>query len=49
MPGSASKLLDQLNQPEDARDFARLGEGGALQPGLPLPRPEAVFPRYVNE
>lgn len=49
MPGSASKLLDQLNQPEDARDFARLGEGGALRPGLPLPRPEAVFPRYVNE
>ena len=47
MPGSASKLLDQLNQPEDARDFARLGEGGALQPGLPLPRPEAVFPRKV--
>ena len=49
MPGSATKLLDQLGQSEDERDFTRLGESDALRPGLPLPKPEALFPRYVEE
>tara|TARA_A100001037_G_scaffold306512_1_gene352251 strand:+ start:7148 stop:8710 length:1563 start_codon:yes stop_codon:yes gene_type:complete len=49
MPGSAAKLLDQLGQSDDVRDFSKLGEGGALTPGLALPKPAAVFPRYVED
>jgi methionyl-tRNA synthetase len=49
MPDSAAKMLDQLAVPADARDFARLGEGGRLVPGTPLPKPEGVFPRFVEE
>lgn len=49
MPDSAANLLDQLAQPQDARDFTRLGEGGALEPGLSLPKPAAIFPRYVED
>lgn len=43
IPSSADKLLDQLAQPADARDFAALGR--PLEPGLALPKPEGVFPR----
>ena len=49
MPDSAANLLDQLAQPQEARDFTQLGEGGALQPGLSLPKPMAIFPRYVED
>ena len=49
MPHSAARLLDQLALPEDRRSFATLGEGGALKPGTTLPKPEGVFPRYVEE
>jgi methionyl-tRNA synthetase len=48
MPESGGKLLDLLNVPEDARDFLQLGEAGRLKPGLALPAPQAVFPRYVE-
>ena len=49
MPGSAGKLLTLLGQPEGAaRSFAALGAGGRLQPGLTLPAPAGVFPRYVE-
>jgi methionyl-tRNA synthetase len=44
MPDSAAKLLDLLGQPTDQRDFAAIGT--RLAPGVPLPKPEAVFPRY---
>ena len=49
MPESGTKLVDLLAVPEDARDFAALGEAGRLQPGTALPAPVAVFPRYVEE
>jgi methionyl-tRNA synthetase len=49
MPGSAAKILDQLAVLADARTFSALGEGGALKPGTKLPKPEGVFPRYVEE
>ena len=49
MPESSARLLDQLAIPADARDFAALGEGHALKPGTPLPAPQGVFPRYVEE
>ena len=49
VPGAAASLLDQLAVPADARTFAALGEKGALKPGTALPKPEGVFPRYVEE
>ncbi len=49
MPETMEKMLDQLAQSADARDFKALGEGGALVPGLDLPKPEGVFPRFVDE
>jgi methionyl-tRNA synthetase len=48
VPTSAGKLLDLLAQPESARTFASLGAGGRLQPGLTLPAPVGIFPRYVE-
>ncbi len=48
-PAATAKMLDQLAVPADARSFAALGEKGALTPGTPLPAPEGVFPRYVEE
>ncbi len=49
VPEAASRLLDQLAVEGDARDFAALGPGHALAPGTPLPKPEGVFPRFVEE
>jgi methionyl-tRNA synthetase len=49
MPDSAGRMLDQLGVSESARSFAVLGEVGALAPGIDLPKPEGVFPRYVAE
>lgn len=49
VPESAAKMLDQLAVPEEARTFAALGEGGALKAGTPLPKPQGVFPRYVEQ
>jgi len=47
MPDSAGKILDQVAVPANARDFAALGK--ALKPGAALPKPQPVFPRYVEE
>src|SRR5579883_2695612 len=46
VPGSASRLLDQLALPAGARDFASLAR--PLAPGTKLPKPEGVFPRYIE-
>jgi methionyl-tRNA synthetase len=48
VPTSAGKLLDLLAQPDEARTFAHLGTAGRLQPGLTLPPPVGIFPRYVE-
>ena len=48
VPGTAGKLLDQLAVPEGARDFTAL-TAAPLAPGTPLPKPEAIFPRFVEE
>jgi len=48
VPGAAKKLLDQLAAPEAARAFAAL-ESAPLIPGTQLPKPEGVFPRFVEE
>ena len=49
MPTAAGRMLDQLSVPEDARGFACLDAGSALSPGTALPKPEGLFPRYVEE
>jgi methionyl-tRNA synthetase len=41
-------MLNQLAVPVDARDFTQLGEAGRLKPGTLLPKPEGIFPRYVE-
>jgi len=48
-PDAAAKLLDQLGVSEAARSFAHLGEMGRLRSGTPLPAPQGVFPRYIEE
>jgi methionyl-tRNA synthetase len=48
VPGAAGKLLDQLAVPEAARGFAALTDAPLL-PGTRLPKPEGVFPRFVEE
>jgi len=49
MPTSADRMLDQLAIAADGRTFAGLGEAGRLVPGIPLPAPQGVFPRFVEE
>ena len=48
MPNSAAKLLDLLGQNAKSRSFKSLGAHGRLSPGLTLPAPSGVFPRYVD-
>jgi methionyl-tRNA synthetase len=48
VPGSAAKILDQLQQSEEARGFDAIGSSGALVAGTPLDKPEPVFPRFVE-
>ncbi len=48
MPKSATKLLDLLKVPDDARAFDQLGEKGRLSQNTVINKPEAVFPRYVE-
>jgi methionyl-tRNA synthetase len=46
VPQAAAKLLDQLMVPSGARDFARFD--ALIEAGTQLPKPEGVFPRYVE-
>ncbi len=46
MPHSMKKMLDLLAVPQEARAFANLQD--ALVPGTGLPKPEGVFPRFVE-
>jgi methionyl-tRNA synthetase len=47
MPDAMASLLDQLGQGENRRSFADLAQ--AIEPGTTLPKPEGVFPRYLDE
>ncbi|MEM1378481.1 MAG: methionine--tRNA ligase [Pseudomonadota bacterium] len=47
MPDACAKLLDFVALDEGKRDFASLGD--RLVPGTPLPKPQGVFPRYVEQ
>ncbi len=49
VPDAMARLLDQLGIAAGQRDFAALAAGTELQPGTPLPKPEGVFPRLVEE
>jgi len=49
MPDAMAVMLSQLDVAADARDFSRLGDDDALTPGAVLPRPQGVFPRYVED
>ncbi len=49
MPDASAKILEQLSQDAGARGFAALGAAGALVAGTPLPTPQGVFPRFVEE
>ena len=47
MPRSMDRMLDQLGVAETARDEGALAT--PLAPGMELPKPEGVFPRFVEE
>ncbi|MBT3916214.1 MAG: methionine--tRNA ligase [Rhodospirillaceae bacterium] len=49
VPEAAGRMLDQVAVAEDARDFNSFGEVGRLTPGAELPKPEGIFPRFVEE
>ncbi|MDE0202463.1 MAG: methionine--tRNA ligase, partial [Rhodospirillaceae bacterium] len=49
MPASSGRMLDQLGVAAEARELAALGADGRLAPGTPLPKPEPVFPRFVED
>lgn len=46
VPDSAARMLDQLEIPEDARDYLAIGDDRRLAAGTVLPKPEGIFPRY---
>ncbi len=49
MPTAAGRILDQLAVPTGtARQLAAMGGEPKLVPGTALPKPEGVFPRYVE-
>ena len=48
VPASASRLLDLLAVDPDARSFDALKPGSRIKPGVALPQPAPIFPRYVE-
>jgi len=49
LPDSCSKMLDLLAVEEGARTFAHASTGHAMPTGAELPKPEGVFPRFVEK
>lgn len=49
MPSSCDALLDLLGVKHDQRLFAHLNEEYALVSGTELPKPQGVFPRFVEK
>lgn len=49
MPDSTGQLLNLLSIAEDARDFRFIGDKHMLTAGTELPKPQGVFPRYVED
>ncbi|GEO80153.1 methionine--tRNA ligase [Pararhodospirillum oryzae] len=48
VPEAAGRLLDQVGQGPDQRTFEALDPACRLTPGLTLPAPAGVFPRFVD-
>jgi methionyl-tRNA synthetase len=48
MPESAGKLLDLIGVPANERDFTFVEGGRRIAPGVALPPPTPVFPRYLE-
>jgi methionyl-tRNA synthetase len=48
MPSSAANMLDQLAIPAERRSFSELNGDCRVKPGVTLPPPKPVFPRYVE-
>jgi methionyl-tRNA synthetase len=48
IPGAAAKLLDLLAVSRGERGIDRVGLGNRLEPELPLPAPQPIFPRWVE-
>jgi len=49
VPGSAAAMLDLLSVDAELRTFAAITDDQRLQAGSALPKPQGVFPRYVDE
>ncbi|MBL4892826.1 MAG: methionine--tRNA ligase, partial [Rhizobiaceae bacterium] len=49
MPESSGKFLDLLAVDESARSFDQLNGDHTLAAGTELPKPEGIFPRYVEK
>jgi methionyl-tRNA synthetase len=47
VPASAATLLDQLAVAREQRNFASLSQA-PLAPGTRLPKPEGIFPRFIE-
>src|SRR5919112_1459574 len=48
IPTAAGKLLDLLARDPGERMLAHVGQAHRLAAGVALPKPEAIFPRYVE-
>jgi methionyl-tRNA synthetase len=48
VPTAASKLLDLLAIPPEGRLISAVGPQNRLKPGVGLPQPAPIFPRYVD-
>lgn len=46
-PDSANKLLDQMQIPQDKRDFVHIKSEHALKSGHTISQPEGIFPRIT--
>jgi len=49
VPASATAMLDLLEVDAEARTFAAISDDHRLQVGTALPKPQGVFPRFVDE
>ena len=49
VPEAAGKMLDQVGVSELNRNFSQYGLKGRLNVGVKLPKPQGIFPRYVDE
>ena len=49
IPQSAAALLDQLALDPGDRGFDQCGANGRIKPDTALPKPEGIFPRFVDE